>query len=823
MKSIFNDFVNQKFVIPFGRVIQGGVLKSPYNETMVGRKQQRKYLIRWLLEPKKNGCMLVTGTRGSGKTSFVNHCVAEHNLNSHSRIIQNNITFKIGDYLFFIVIFCSLAFILDSSLIFLFIESDDSITKKLLGLMGVFPSLVVLLYNMMLWRALKVIKKQYYKSVKGENDEYSRQIKSLGFGLKMKSFLFILISSYVILSGVCYFFAKDSKQWIIFNGNDLSSIIIFVIILNILWWFIIFITKYRSWRSLFFSLTFIVIVIGIGIGIDIGTVIYKFFHLLISTNYFKYFDNSLVLFLVLYMLLGYYFENKLIKKILKENQDSDPFKQKKRYAIYLSQWSFPEIILRHYVPSIFIPINLGFKDLRHSNIIHAMLTELRDKYREIFLGGNYAFNKIIPVILMFLSLILWQPLSEPISHIGESISHEIKISNHELNIPNVTVPIIKNQDIFLSHSKSSLNQFLNKTALKGTIGKERKLITILLNEDKNVDQDTNKFYFKYTVVDMLGMLTIFFTLYLAILFRPLSYQRRNIAKIDKLLRDFSSSVTRTQKGVIGSLHKISNTILGNNEKSTQSAPINSRIAEIRMIKLLEDISKDQQGWFLSHGKIFTLASPSVIFVFDELDKLHNHGGFVEDVEIHDKQKSYTENEAARTNQINILLSDMKNFITTAKAKFIFVAGRDLHDQWLADANAREAFLTSIFDIELFIPSLLTDTDRVLTDIKTNIIEYVNLQYVRARLYDKKQKISYEVQDKLPYEVQDKLMDNNLLSNKDQSQLAETFSLMNEDCENSKFRTLYDNLELFQGRKDLKANDTIYTQCDENKDVTTYIQ
>ena len=53
MKDVFKGFVEQKFIIPFGRVIHGGLFNSPQNETMVGRKNQRKYFIRWLLEPKK--------------------------------------------------------------------------------------------------------------------------------------------------------------------------------------------------------------------------------------------------------------------------------------------------------------------------------------------------------------------------------------------------------------------------------------------------------------------------------------------------------------------------------------------------------------------------------------------------------------------------------------------------------------------------------------------------------------------------------------------------------------------------------------------------
>ena len=64
-------------------------------------------------------------------------------------------------------------------------------------------------------------------------------------------------------------------------------------------------------------------------------------------------------------------------------------------------------------------------------------------------------------------------------------------------------------------------------------------------------------------------------------------------------------------------------------------------------------------------------------------------------------------QAVRENvskSIQKLLSNLKFFLTTAKAKFIFIAGREMYDAALADVSDRNFFIGSIFHDVIYVDS-----------------------------------------------------------------------------------------------------------------------
>ncbi|WP_427501480.1 hypothetical protein ACQE3E_08050 [Methylomonas sp. MED-D] len=123
------------------------------------------------------------------------------------------------------------------------------------------------------------------------------------------------------------------------------------------------------------------------------------------------------------------------------------------------------------------------------------------------------------------------------------------------------------------------------------------------------------------------------------------------------------------------------------------------------MQVLDKISHSHPAYFkpLQTGK----HSPSVeiTFVFDELDKLAT--------DIYSQQlKGNPDNNDSELHRLNLmkgLLSNMKRIITSSEARYIFLGGRLLHDDWLADGAKRQPLLTSIFCDEIYLPSLLTDT------------------------------------------------------------------------------------------------------------------
>ncbi|WP_425657133.1 hypothetical protein [Roseobacter sp. EG26] len=111
--------------------------------------------------------------------------------------------------------------------------------------------------------------------------------------------------------------------------------------------------------------------------------------------------------------------------------------------------------------------------------------------------------------------------------------------------------------------------------------------------------------------------------------------------------------------------------------------------------------------------------PDLQFVFDELDKLSgvvDPDPTVRIVAEQDQQALLSERNCAY--QLHRLLSDMKRVISSAPARFIFVGGRALHDEWVRDQNrlrSSQPLLTSIFDHEIYLPSLLIDFSRARYD------------------------------------------------------------------------------------------------------------
>ncbi len=123
-----------------------------------------------------------------------------------------------------------------------------------------------------------------------------------------------------------------------------------------------------------------------------------------------------------------------------------------------------------------------------------------------------------------------------------------------------------------------------------------------------------------------------------------------------------------------------------------------RTIELSIINILKEISRIPI--FLGH--------PIFIFVFDELDKMTT-------TEIPPKPEeeilymSSFETLRRRQREVEKILSNLKQLLTTAHAKFIFIAGREMYDAGLADFTGRVFLHSSIFNQTFYIDSFLTDS------------------------------------------------------------------------------------------------------------------
>lgn len=118
-----------------------------------------------------------------------------------------------------------------------------------------------------------------------------------------------------------------------------------------------------------------------------------------------------------------------------------------------------------------------------------------------------------------------------------------------------------------------------------------------------------------------------------------------------------------------------------------------------------------------------------IIIFDELDKIdmkESDTNNENEEPIYDPSSSGfsgTLNSRKRKEALMRTLGDMKYFLSTVKAKFIFIAGRELYDAYLTDVSDREFSISSVFDGVINVNSFLKPPSQT-KDITAMTEEYI---------------------------------------------------------------------------------------------------
>ena len=153
------------------------------------------------------------------------------------------------------------------------------------------------------------------------------------------------------------------------------------------------------------------------------------------------------------------------------------------------------------------------------------------------------------------------------------------------------------------------------------------------------------------------------------------------------------------------------------------------IATIRDIEaeLIDIINTINSSHCLRHNRV------QFIIVLDELDKVEQQEVIQDDdnVDILTPPEFTTtvngfSNNASNNERKNVvlhILGNMKLFLTTAKAKFIFISGREMFDAFLADTSDREYAISSIFSGVINVNSFLYP-DREQSDVVSLTEQYL---------------------------------------------------------------------------------------------------
>ncbi|MEE9426486.1 MAG: ATP-binding protein [Methylococcales bacterium] len=444
--------------------------------------------------------------------------------------------------------------------------------------------------------------------------------------------------------------------------------------------------------------------------------------------------------------------------------DSAEERQKHRV---LEKLTFHYYFNYFHLTSLVSTINLGFDELDHRSVIHATLLGIREKYyarfislRNVSVLIRYIFGFLIAMLLVsFMTKIFFnskditpkttKESSQETTNINSSINLSTILQSLELSGINKF-----HNELRTSHLtdksrqyKQSINKYCrsdNNLLLKnlpsvpklfcelGGYFSEKllpilyfRLISIHLDKRYMHDQldifswpfDIRKPYYEKTNELQIGLTIYHFLLFISILFIFRRFNRAfwlipyslNLERIDDLLDSLTSTVNKKQHRDLPTLARWMSSFSGSyqeSEKNTIQPNLDPRAVELGFMNILQDISHSSPIYFkpMQSGE----CSPFIefTFVFDELDKLATDVNYRQQKTDPDTNDS----ELHRLNLMKGLLSNMKRIITSSEARFIFLGGRLLHDDWLADGARRQPLLTSIFSDEIYLPSLLTDSN-----------------------------------------------------------------------------------------------------------------
>ena len=193
----------------------------------------------------------------------------------------------------------------------------------------------------------------------------------------------------------------------------------------------------------------------------------------------------------------------------------------------------------------------------------------------------------------------------------------------------------------------------------------------------------------------------------------IKYSGKRLSKATKIVHDLDKLCERIDAAV----QEDKNTPIGNvsmslfNMAITRRSIKNYRPASIReieqsLINIIQEIHESK------------ILNCRMIIILDELDKLSckqtadpnanivypeftvDENGVSEDISTNEKK-----------HRILSLLGQLKFFISSAKAKFVFIAGHELYDAYLADVSDREYSVSSIFNGVINVDSFFTCDQR----------------------------------------------------------------------------------------------------------------
>lgn len=395
-------------------------------------------------------------------------------------------------------------------------------------------------------------------------------------------------------------------------------------------------------------------------------------------------------------------------------------------------------IYRRWLPLMIVRVNLGFHELDQRLVVEAMLTGLRDQFRRLFLHWSGSFTAVRWLLGLVLVAILalwagdrWFSVREDLGT-GPPVGCEtiLELSDQRFT-PQWLACTVGDGALMRALRWAPL---LETEELRGEA--ERSPNTLQLLFGLRVENDWRR----SEVLDVRLYHGIILLLFLGGIglasrwWRPLPY------------KEIDARMTRVLDGLSGRLREESRpdrvsawiSALRGKEmvEAKESGPFDPRTVELHFLTILQDLQDARLRLPFGVTKRVTLPVPEVLFVFDELDKIGVASRTLteEGDEVSESAREPLDQERERSRALHQLFSDLKNLVSAGDARFVFVGGRNLHDEWLADSTARRPLLSNIFMAEIYIPSLLVDAAGADPNLQTSTYPPGVEAFVRRQLF-----------------------------------------------------------------------------------------
>lgn len=220
-------------------------------------------------------------------------------------------------------------------------------------------------------------------------------------------------------------------------------------------------------------------------------------------------------------------------------------------------------------------------------------------------------------------------------------------------------------------------------------------------------------FFNINAVLKIGILVILFIL--------LSWRQIGILCSLSTLRKRIDAELKSSQG-IGVKYQQA-TLGGNLEFNYPIA--NIRDIESRLIHILDRVHRSP-------------VHPTFYFVFDELDKIESPLKLDDEMPEFSNEKYLNSGGTSRKRKFMVmhLLANMKYFTNTAKAKFIFIAGREMYDGYLADLTDRESAISSLFNGIIYVESFCKN-EKSEKDVMYNAETFIARQIIPRKYIEER--------------------------------------------------------------------------------------